>query len=35
MTGDAILAYVMKRDDVIDIDSARDLKVAEALFGKA
>jgi N-acylneuraminate cytidylyltransferase len=35
MTGDAILAYVMKRDDVIDIDSARDLEVAEALFGKA
>jgi CMP-N-acetylneuraminic acid synthetase len=34
MTGNALLAYVMKRDDVIDIDSPRDLRVAEALFGR-
>ncbi|MCX6291576.1 MAG: acylneuraminate cytidylyltransferase family protein [Bacteroidetes bacterium] len=33
MTGDKILPYIMNPDDVIDIDSPRDLKVAEVLFG--
>jgi N-acylneuraminate cytidylyltransferase len=33
MTGDRILPYIMDPDDVIDIDSPRDLVVAEALFG--
>lgn len=33
MTGDRILPYVMNPDEVIDIDSPRDLKVAECLFG--
>lgn len=34
MTGDRILPYIMNPDDVIDIDSPRDLKIAEALFGE-
>jgi len=33
MTGDLILPYVMNSDDVIDIDTPRDLRVAECLFG--
>lgn len=33
MTGDHILPYVMNPDDVIDIDSQRDLMIAECLFG--
>ena len=33
MTGDRILPYIMDPDEVIDIDSMRDLRVAEALFG--
>jgi N-acylneuraminate cytidylyltransferase len=33
MTGDRILPYVMDPDDVIDIDSRRDLRIAEILFG--
>jgi CMP-N,N'-diacetyllegionaminic acid synthase len=32
MTGDKILPYIMNPDDVIDIDSLRDVKIAEALF---
>lgn len=32
MTGDKILPYIMNPDDVIDIDSERDLKLAEILF---
>lgn len=32
MTGDKILPYIMNPDDVIDIDSERDLRVAEILF---
>lgn len=32
MTGDKILPYIMNPDDVIDIDSERDLKLAELLF---
>lgn len=35
MTGDRILPYVMNPDEVIDIDTLRDLKIAEALFGGA
>jgi len=33
MTGDLILPFIMNADDVIDIDTPRDLKIAEALFG--
>lgn len=33
MTGDRILPYVMNPDEVIDIDSPRDLQIAECLFG--
>jgi CMP-N-acetylneuraminic acid synthetase len=33
MTGDRILPYVMHPDDVIDIDSPRDLRIAESIFG--
>ncbi|OGA13631.1 MAG: hypothetical protein A3G25_09980 [Betaproteobacteria bacterium RIFCSPLOWO2_12_FULL_63_13] len=33
MTGDFILPYVMNPDDVIDIDTPRDLRIAECLFG--
>lgn len=33
MTGDRIFPYVMNPDEVIDIDSPRDLKVAECLYG--
>jgi len=33
MTGDLILPYVMNPDDVIDIDTPRDLQIAECLFG--
>ena len=33
MTGDRIFPYVMNPDEVIDIDSPRDLKIAECLFG--
>jgi CMP-N,N'-diacetyllegionaminic acid synthase len=33
MTGDHILPYLMHPDDVIDIDSPRDLQIAETLFG--
>ncbi len=32
MTGDKILPYIMNPDDVIDIDSMRDVKIAETLF---
>ena len=32
MTGDKIVPYIMNPDDVIDIDSERDLKLAEILF---
>jgi len=35
MTGDRILPYVMDPDDVIDIDTPRDLAVARALFWSA
>ena len=34
MTGDRILPYVMDPAEVIDIDSPRDLVVAECLFGE-
>ena len=33
MTGDRILPYIMNPDEVVDIDSMRDLEIAEALFG--
>ena len=33
MTGDKILPYIMNPEDVIDIDSLQDLKIAEILFG--
>lgn len=33
MTGDRIFPYVMDPDEVIDIDSQRDLRIAECLFG--
>lgn len=33
MTGERILPYIMNPDDVIDIDTPRDLKIAECLFG--
>lgn len=33
MTGNHILPFVMNPDDVIDIDSPRDLRIAECLFG--
>ena len=33
MTGDHILPYIMNPEDVIDIDSPRDLKIAESIFG--
>lgn len=33
MTGDRILPYIMDPDEVIDIDTWRDLKIAECLFG--
>lgn len=33
MTGDRILPYVMNPDEVIDIDSMRDLRIAQCLFG--
>ena len=32
MTGDRILPYIMEPDDVIDIDSKRDLIIARCLF---
>ncbi len=32
MTGNKILPYIMNPDDVIDIDTMRDLKIAETLF---
>jgi len=32
MTGDRILPYIMDPDDVVDIDTPRDLKILEALF---
>lgn len=35
MTGDRILPYVMDPDDVIDIDTRRDLEIARCLFGVA
>ena len=34
MTGDRILPYIMDPGEVIDIDSPRDLVVAECLFGE-
>lgn len=34
MTGDRILPYLMNPDDVIDIDTARDLRIAQCLFGE-
>lgn len=34
MTGTRILPYIMDPDEVIDIDSTRDLKIAECLFGE-
>ena len=34
MTGDRILPYVMDPGEVIDIDSPKDLVVAECLFGE-
>lgn len=34
MTGDKILPYIMNPDEVIDIDSHRDLEIAKHLFGK-
>ena len=34
MTGDRLFPYIMNPDDVIDIDSPRDLEIAKALFGK-
>jgi CMP-N,N'-diacetyllegionaminic acid synthase len=33
LTGDKILPYIMNPDDVIDIDTPRDLLIAECLFG--
>ena len=33
MTGDRILPFFMAADDVVDIDSARDLEIANLLFG--
>lgn len=33
MTGDKILPYIMDPDEVIDIDTMRDLKIAQCLFG--
>ena len=33
MTGDRILPYIMDADEVIDIDSEKDLRIAECLFG--
>jgi len=33
MTGDRLFPYIMNPDDVIDIDSPRDLEIAKALFG--
>ena len=33
MTGNNILPYIMNPDDVIDIDTPRDLRIAECLFG--
>lgn len=33
MTGERIIPYIMDPDEVIDIDSMRDLRIAEALFG--
>jgi len=33
MTGRTILPYIMDPDDVIDIDSPRDLRIAQALLG--
>lgn len=32
MTGDHILPFIMDPDDVVDIDTPRDLKILEALF---
>ncbi|MFZ2957924.1 MAG: acylneuraminate cytidylyltransferase family protein [Candidatus Ozemobacteraceae bacterium] len=34
MTGDQIFPYIMNPEDVIDIDSPQDLKIAEFLFGE-
>ncbi len=34
MTGDRILPFVMDPDLVIDIDSPRDLQIAQAIFGR-
>ncbi len=34
MTGDRILPYIVHSDDVIDIDSPRDLQIAECIFGE-
>jgi CMP-N,N'-diacetyllegionaminic acid synthase len=34
MTGDKILPYVVPEDDVIDVDTSRDLDVARFLIGK-
>lgn len=33
MTGDRIFPYIMDPDEVIDIDSMRDLQIAQCLFG--
>lgn len=33
MTGDRIYPYIMDPDEVIDIDSLRDLRIAQCLFG--
>ncbi len=33
MTGDRIFPYIMDPDDVIDIDSEKDLRIAECLYG--
>jgi N-acylneuraminate cytidylyltransferase len=33
LTGDRIFPYIMNPDEVIDIDSPRDLQIAECLFG--
>lgn len=33
MTGDRIFPFIMNPDEVIDIDSPRDLRIAECLFG--
>jgi len=34
MTGDKILPYVLPEDDIIDVDTRRDLDIARFLLGK-